>query len=74
MLVRCTTAAHFHTRAGPYDIGAQIGLRGSLASPIQSPAKLTPLQVTQLEASQWYFNLRTHKNSSGKIRGQVSCH
>lgn len=54
--------------------GTQIGLHGSRASPIQPPAKLTPPQVTKLEASQWRFNIHIHKNPSGEIRGQVIGH
>ncbi|HEX4260175.1 MAG TPA: CHRD domain-containing protein [Acetobacteraceae bacterium] len=68
------TAAHFHGPAAKgQNAGVQVGLQGSLASPIQSTAVLTPAQIVQLEAGQWYFNIHTQANPGGEIRGQVIC-
>ncbi len=67
-------AAHFY---GPAVKGQnaqmQLALQGSVANPIQSTAVLTPEQIVQLEAGQWYFNIHTQANPGGEIRGQVIC-
>ncbi|WP_423066691.1 CHRD domain-containing protein [Devosia sp. CN2-171] len=66
------TAAHFH---GPAAEGANAGpvvpIEGALTSPIAGNATLTDDQVTQLQGSQWYFNIHTAKFPDGELRGQV---
>ena len=67
-------AAHFHGPAAKgQNAGVVVGLHGPLASPIQSTAVLTPDQIVQLLAGQWYFNIHTKANPGGEIRGQVIC-
>lgn len=64
-------AAHFH---GPADVGQVAGPRVTIAaaaSPISGAAALTPDQVAELRAGQWYVNLHTARNPAGEIRGQV---
>jgi hypothetical protein len=65
-------AGHFH---GPAPAGSNAGvvlpLSGSLASPIQGEATLTPEQAADLLAGKWYVNLHTAANPGGEIRGQA---
>ncbi len=66
------TAGHFH---GPAAAGTNAGVAlpftGSMASPIEGSATLTPAQVDQLKAGLWYVNLHTAANPGGELRGQV---
>ncbi len=67
------TAAHFH---GPAPVGQNAGIqvpipKEGLASPITGSKQLTDLQVTDLMAGKWYFNIHTGAHPMGEIRGQV---
>jgi hypothetical protein len=66
-------AGHFH---GPADVGKNagvaLGFTGSVESPIQGTATLTPAQAQDLLAGKWYANLHTAANPGGEIRGQVT--
>ncbi|WP_374729908.1 CHRD domain-containing protein [Caballeronia temeraria] len=67
------TMAHFH---GPAPVGqnakVQVPIdKKALASPMKGQATLTDVQVTDLMAGQWYFNIHTQENPTGEIRGQV---
>jgi hypothetical protein len=66
-------AAHFH---GPAVIGQNAGVSipfsGSLGSPIEGQATLTPEQAADLLAGKWYVNLHTANFPGGEIRGQAS--
>lgn len=66
------SAAHFH---GPAAVGANagvaVGLKGSLVSPVESDATLTPEQAADLLGGKWYFNVHTAANPGGELRGQM---
>ncbi len=69
------TMAHFH---GPAAAGANASVtlwlskKGEpVVSPIKGEATLTPEQVSQFEAGQWYVNVHTTDHPAGEIRGQV---
>jgi hypothetical protein len=65
-------AAHFH---GPATAGVNAGvvvpLTGSLDSPINGTATLTPAQAADLLAGKWYLNVHTAAIPGGEIRAQV---
>ena len=67
------TAGHFH---GPAVIGQNapvvLPFSGSLTSPIEGQATLTPEQAADLMAGKWYVNLHTANFPGGEIRGQAS--
>ena len=69
------TMAHFHGPAAPGANGPVVvwlSHKGSPAdSPIKGQATLTPEQVTQFTAGQWYINVHTAAHPAGEIRGQV---
>jgi hypothetical protein len=67
------TAAHFHGPAAPgANAGPQVAVKMSpIASPIEGTATLTPVQIKDLMAGNWYFNVHTAANPGGEIRGQV---
>lgn len=69
------TAGHFH---GPASTGANAGVAlpftGSMTSPIEGSATLTPAQMADLLAGKWYVNLHTAANPGGEIRGQITGH
>ena len=66
------TAAHFHGPAAEdANAGPVVPIEGALTSPITGNVTLTDDQVTQLQGSQWYFNVHTAKFPDGEIRGQV---
>jgi outer membrane lipoprotein SlyB len=66
------TMAHFH---GPAAVGAKgppvVPVMGNVASPIKGTAVLTDVQITDLEAGMWYFNVHTAAHPGGEVRGQV---
>ena len=65
-------AAHFH---GPAEAGKNagviLGFKGSVESPIQGEATVTPAQAAEILAGKWYANVHTAKNPGGEIRAQV---
>ena len=65
-------AGHFH---GPAAAGANagviLGFTGSVESPFQGEATVTPAQAADILAGKWYVNLHTAKNPGGEIRAQV---
>jgi len=65
-------AGHFHGPApAGQNAGVALGFAGSMDSPIQGMATLTPAQVEDLLAGKWYVNLHTATNPGGEIRGQA---
>ena len=66
-------AAHFHAGA-PGAAGPPVAPvpKTSLASPMAGMATLTEVQVADLEAGKWYFNIHTAANPGGEVRGQVT--
>jgi hypothetical protein len=67
------SAGHFH---GPAMAGQNAGVvlpfKGSMASPIEGEATLTPEQEADLMAGKWYANLHTAAHPGGEVRGQVT--
>ncbi len=65
-------AAHFH---GPAETGTNaaviLGFKGSVESPIEGEATVTPAQAADILAGKWYANVHTAKNTGGEIRAQV---
>ena len=65
-------AAHIHgPAAAGKNAGVVIPFKGRLASPIKGSQKLTPSEVTALEAGEYYVNIHTAANKGGEIRGQL---
>ncbi len=65
-------AGHFHgPAAAGTNAGVVLGFRGSVASPFEGEATLTPAQAADLLAGKWYVNLHTAKYPGGEIRAQV---
>lgn len=66
------TGGHFH---GPAAIGANaiivLPFKGSVKSPLEGQATLTPIQAADLLADKWYASIHTAKHPSGEIRGQM---
>lgn len=66
------TAAHFHGPAAPgQNASVVVPFKGSVASPIEGKATITPGQAADLVAGKWYVNIHTAANPGGEIRGQV---
>ncbi len=66
------TAGHFHGPAlAGQNAGVALPLTGSLESPIQGTATLTPEQAADFMAGRWYLNLHTAANKGGEIRVQA---
>jgi len=66
------TGAHFHGPALPGENAPVVlPLSGSLTSPIQGTAILTPEQATDFLAGKWYVNLHTAAHPGGEIRAQI---
>ncbi len=67
------TAGHFH---GPAETGKNtgvaLGFKGSVESPIEGAATITPEQAADLLAGKWYVNLHTKANPGGEIRAQLT--
>ena len=65
-------AGHFH---GPallgQNAGVVLGFSGSLESPINGSATLTPAQAADFMSGKWYVNLHTAANKGGEIRAQA---
>jgi len=64
-------AGHFHGPAAPGANAGVITPFPGTASPISGSATLTPAQMDDLMAGNWYANLHTSANPGGEIRGQV---
>lgn len=65
-------AAHFHGPASTaQSVGVVLGFTGSVESPIQGEATLTPAQAADILAGKWYVNVHTAKNPGGEIRAQI---
>lgn len=66
------TMLHFHSPAGP---GANAGIRAAVvgvrASPITGQVTLTPEEMKELLAGEWYLNVHTPDHPGGEIRGQL---
>lgn len=69
------TAAHIHGPARPggiapilFNLGSQGTTSGSLVS---LSAAVSPRQVAQLKAGQWYFDIHSTKLFGGEIRAQI---
>jgi hypothetical protein len=70
------TMAHFHegppTQGGKTPVMVWLSKQGSpVEIPIKGEATLTPEQVQQFTAGDWYINIHTQANPGGEIRGQV---
>jgi hypothetical protein len=66
-------AAHFHGPAAVgQNVGVVLGFKGSVDSPIEGEATLTPAQAADVIAGKWYVNVHTRANPGGEIRGQVA--
>lgn len=67
------TAAHFH---GPAVAGQNaevvVPIYGPLTSPVSGKVVLSPSQVAEVTAGQWYVNVHTAAHPTGEIRGQVA--
>jgi len=69
------TMAHFHDGMKGKNGGVEVWLtkKGKpVSSPITGSAKLTPTEVKQLMAGDWYVNVHTKDHPPGEIRGQVT--
>ena len=65
-------AAHFHGPATTAQaVGVILGFTGSVESPIQGTATVTPAQAADILAGKWYANVHTAKNPGGEIRAQI---
>ena len=65
-------AGHFHgPAAAGTNAGVALGFKGSVASPFEGEATLTPAQAADVMAGKWYVNLHTAKYPGGEIRAQV---
>lgn len=65
-------ASHFH---GPAAAGANAGVvvpATVTTNPITGSAQLTDVQIADLLAGKWYYNIHTAANRGGEIRGQVT--
>ncbi|HKM68530.1 MAG TPA: CHRD domain-containing protein [Stellaceae bacterium] len=69
------TMAHFHGPAAEGKNGPVVIWLTKQGSPVESPIKgeatLTPEQVQQFSAGEWYINVHTRDHPAGEIRGQV---
>jgi hypothetical protein len=68
------TMSHLHNGAagknGP--VVLWLSTRGAApTSPFSGSVKLTPRQVAQLKAGDWYVNLHSKDHPAGELRGQV---
>jgi hypothetical protein len=70
-LTGAAVAAHFHGPAAPGVNAPPVVPITSLASPISGSATLTDMQIADLEAGKWYFNVHTLAHKGGEIRGQL---
>jgi CHRD domain-containing protein len=68
-------AAHIHCGAGAganAGVAVPLGAGPNLPNPITGSGKMTPAQLTQLQAGQCYVNIHTAANKGGEIRGQLA--
>jgi len=65
------TAAHFNEPAAPGSIAPPIIPMTNLASPIEGTRAVTDVQIGDLTAGMWYFNIHTAAHPGGEIRGQL---
>jgi hypothetical protein len=71
-LTGAPTMAHFH---GPALAGVNappIIVVKDLPSPMKGTAVLTDVQIADLQAGKWYFNIHTSAHPGGEIRGQLA--
>ncbi|HZL99690.1 MAG TPA: CHRD domain-containing protein [Planctomycetota bacterium] len=61
------TAAHFHNSAG----GIEVVLAGGPTVWSGSSLPLSPIQIADMQASDWYVNVHTVGNPNGEIRGAL---
>jgi CHRD domain len=67
------TGAHLHGPAiAGQNAGVAIPMLGNLTSPFVGAVILSPDQVAELRAGNWYFNLHTAYYPNGEIRGQIA--
>lgn len=72
-LTRAATAGHFHGPAAVGRIGRALHSIGDdLTSPVSGSVALTPSQIADLQAGQWYVSLSSEQNPEGEIRGQLT--
>ena len=64
-------AAHFHGPAAPGANAAVVVPSVVTPATIKGGVTLTPDQLAQLQAGQWYYNIHTAANPGGEIRGQL---
>ena len=68
------TAAHIHGPARPGGIAPilfNLGSQGTTSGTLVVSAAVSPRQVAQLKAGQWYFDIHSTRLFSGEIRAQI---
>lgn len=71
-LTGAAVAGHFH---GPATVAGSaavaLAFKGTVTSPMDGQATLTPAQMAELLAGRWYVNIHTRAFPGGEIRGQM---
>ncbi|MCB0143567.1 MAG: CHRD domain-containing protein, partial [Caldilineaceae bacterium] len=72
------TASHIHIGApgvaGPVVIDLLNGAPLAPDTPVSGSATVTPTQVAELKAGNYYVNVHTAANAAGEIRGQIDAY